>query len=1242
MFNNAVEYITSNFYNKIPDDLDTKIESLKVNHENLIKEDLLEVFTQYILDLGLGFHNFNSMDDFMEFGIKFIVTQGFEINVDVGNIERDPTLKNVNVNIKFTDAKLTKPHHTNQNANKTILFPNDAIQENTTYSSLLHLFYEINVNYLTQEGQHIILPTLSGNNKSCKIPVMIKSKACNLHGLSKDTLFNLHEDPTDMGGYFIIDGKKWSINSPEGITFNQIRPFKTHHQKSVSHIDIVSKPGDSYQNSDQMTARLLEDGNITIEISRNELNQIQIPFYVLYRIMGWTRDQDIVENILFETETDISKTMSNILIDAFQAPFMSEFKGIIKTDLKTYKDLRDQSDNMKYLAEVLHRGPLNKIALPSITGYQQIIQKINKLIDVNFLPHIGIGPEFRHMKLRFLSLIINKLIKVYLGLIPSTDRDSLVNKRISAPGISYGKALKTFFSWTIIRPIRRAIMLAITNSDINNIDWIKLVNSHLESPSFERGIKKTITNGNNAKIPVSKVHHVTNRITSQQIPMKSMLAVQSLLRQITTSDAKTAKSSGRSIQMRGVHPTYLGFICITHSPDGASVGLNKQYAIFSTVTSSEDSYKLKDLIRQDKEFYELKQLQAQDIGMKQLCNIYVNGDWIGCVNNALLFANKYRRLRRGKERVIHEHTTIHWNEKENEVFFWIDPGRFIRPLFVVYNNIDNPEYFSIKYKENDYKTFRQGILLTETLAQSIREKKISYKTLLDLGVIEFISADEQTNTIIASNLIEIIENEKNILTPFTHVDVPQSMFGLTALTSPYADKNPAPRLTFQCYQAKSTCGIHAINWPYLLDKEGFLQYRCERPLVSTLAMQFTRPNGHNCIVAMICYTGHNQEDSLIINKSTVDRGLYNGSKLTSEIFVREDQNEKIGIPNIKETLDTKSNSYSKLDANGIVAVGTIVYEGDIIIGRYTTIPTELNSEYKYKDKSEKWHSPEPAEVIRVNRGHTDQGKYFVQIGLRKLRPVEIGDKFSSRSGQKGVIGLLLEQPFMPYTKDGIVPDILMNPHSIPSRMTIGQLIESLVGIWCAYKGTHTDGTIFTDISIQSVDEDLKKMGHATSGYYKLFSGFTGEYIDTCIFMGPVYYQRLQKFALDSMYAVERPKTDGLTHQPTDGKKKQGGQRIGEMENNVFTAHGSMGALAEKIYDHSDGALLYICKTCGSFATHNHKEKIYLCYNCGNKANIIEVHSSWASKLFVQYLEGMHLGIQFHDSPYKNEINEEDI
>jgi DNA-directed RNA polymerase beta subunit len=768
----------------------------------------------------------------------------------------------------------------------------------------------------------------------------------------------------------------------------------------------------------------------------------------------------------------------------------------------------------------------------------------------------------------------------------------------------------------------------------------------VNSMDFERALSQAITTGSKQQITIKANRKIVNRLTSQQLHRKNQLNVISTMRQINNPSSSSSKQSARANEMRRVHPTYTGYICPVQTQDGETVGVNKQLAMSASITPGSSNVLLKSILAEDTDFISLVDTTPEMLAA-EYAHVKVNGHWVGVVKNAYAFVDKYRILRRWQK--INPYTTIQWEIDINEVQFWVDTGRLVRPLIIVYNNYGNhyvnngdktvESKGTVSSSEPDYdqKDFKQWIKLTQKHIDGLRNKTVTIKDLLDQRVIEYIASGEQENLLLSESYGVLQAEKNNPLKRYSHCDVPQALLGIPCLLCPFGAHAPAARVILSTQQVKQSCGWYSLAWPFRVDKEGFLQYHCEIPLVKTLANDFVHPNGQNCIMAIDIYSGYNQEDSLIMNQGAIDRGLFDGGHLTFEMSELE-KNEQFGNPNIALTSDIKPNaSYEKI-YDGFPKVGTVLHKNDVVIGKYSKL-TKPEGEYKYSDKSKVYRHEEPAIVFNVITSRNQDGKPFAKVQLMIIRTCSIGDKFSQRTGQKGVLGNTMAEEDMPFTSSGMVPDIIFNPHSLPSRMTLNTLMESVTAKVSALKGTITDGTMFRKTNMPEIQKELAGFGFKPSGKERMYNGMSGKWIDYEIFVGPMYYQRLQKFVNETIYAVSHGSTDAITRQPLEGKSSNGGLRVGEMEKDVLVGNGLSRFLSEKFFDHSDGFKVYICRGCGKYATVNHKLRKYSCKTCRDNADIAEVDSSWTSKTFIQEARSMNIGIRPELTPYEYEVHE---
>jgi DNA-directed RNA polymerase beta subunit len=1477
----------------------------------LTDDDIFLAFETELEEKSLIYHHIVSANDLYEVGISQIIEQVFEVNIRVDDIRRETAeekkINHVEIKVNFSDVKINKPstiHYTS--GREEIIFPNTARVKNKTYKAIVTISAKAVATAFMQDGSTKVIEQEIKNLKICKIPIMVGSKWCNTYGLTKETLERLNEDSTDPGGYFIIKGIEWVIDNVENVLFNKVRIFKNEgYKKETMRAEFTSKPGDFYLNSDQFIVRWLKDGQLTIEMRREKLEDLHIPFYLLFRILGWSTDKEIYDNILFDYTDSKSKFMIQYLETAFEAKY---------NHLSNGRYIYTQHDALQYVAKEIADTEFHYLDVHTYPeNYQKITNFILDSIDTHFLQHMGTTLESRYDKLRFLCLILRKIFLVKLKSMDPTDRDSYNSKRIASAGVSFAKAWKTYFNAIFIQALKRRLQKDAKTISFSMLDMANAIRNGVNGVEFERILAQVITVGNKSDMVVNN-QVKQNRLSSQGLSRKNQLSSMAALRQVVAPSSNSSKQSERAMEMRMVHPSAHGYIDPTHATENEKVGLNKQLALFAFITKASFSELIKKELESDEDIILLKDITYKEIGEQSLANIFVNGMWIGCCKDSYEICWRYRQKRRRLE--ISPEVTIVWDGIQNEVYFWTDAGRVIRPLLIVYNSVRDADFF--KSRGIKSKHFTQTTALTKQHIKKLYSKEITAHELLKDGAIEYISAEEQENLYLAVSIDVLKQNQKNELRQFTHCDTPRAIVGLTTHTSPFAAHNQTQRVQYQTSQSRQTCGIPALNWPFRTDKDLYLQYNNEMPIVKTLTNRYLHPNGSNCIVAIMCNTGYNQEDSLIINKGAVERGLFNGSKFTYYVSELEHR-EEFANPDITNTLDVKTACYDKL-TKGIIRRGTIVNKNDAIIGKILKVSKNIDEHFQYSDCSIIYKDDEPAIVHNVILDKNEDDKDFCKVVLRKPRPVAIGDKFSvkptcqiltehgwteiqylkqgvkvatmdkfhtlcyveprissydytgkmyevnnsqlrlsvtknhklfvnvldennrefgyeklklyrteevagmpmmfshsckskllgieslyigevkysmdewisylggylylyhsrqtkaeifldrmkpeyrgnsisvlnalkgateilpeyvwrlsvsqtrsflannyettsfnfadqmtilalnaemygrisfrnskyvvslntrphttinnflfrddryvdysgmvycveipnnglyqsvfycreseydkphwtgnsARSGQKGTCGLLLDEADMPRTEDGIAPSIIMNPHGIPTRMTIGQYIESHISNLCSARCSFVDGAIFRPVVIEDVADELKELGLNPYGKKRLYNGITGEFIDCMIFMGPTYYQRLQKFTADQQYVAPSGPSDALTMQPLEGKSSRGGLKLGEMEKDVICAHGSMKLMTEKFNNHSDGIVKFVCR-CGKPAIVNVEKNIFKCVYCEDNAEIVAINTTWSSQLFLQEMESMGVGIRQTPDPHIYEV-----
>ena len=511
-------------------------------------------------------------------------------------------------------------------------------------------------------------------------------------------------------------------------------------------------------------------------------------------------------------------------------------------------------------------------------------------------------------------------------------------------------------------------------------------------------------------------------------------------------------------------------------------------------------------------------------------------------------------------------------------------------------------------------------------------------------MIEYIDPDEQNWSMIAMN--EKDKTDYGVDIKYTHCEIhPSTIFGVLASCTPFPDHNQAPRNTYQCAMAKQALGVYALNFDQRMDKTSYVLTYPSRPLVDTRLMNFIHlnriPSGCQIHVAIMAHTGYNMEDSVLINKGSIDRGLFSATIYHTE--KDEDKNiirdEIIRCkPDPAKTRGIKFGNYDKLNAQGFMPENTLIEDRDIIIAKIIPIKEARNDPtkvIKYEDQSHAHSTTEDTYVDKNYTGRNGDGYNFAKVRTRVHRKPDFGDKFSSRHGQKGTCGNIIPEYDMPFTKDGMKPDIIINPHAIPSRMTIGQLKETLLGKVLLEIGMFGDGTSFGNFDVKTIAAELQKLGYESYGNEVMYNGLTGEQLETSIFLGPVYYQRLKHMVNDKVHSRATGPMVSLTHQPAEGRSRAGGLRIGEMERDVLISHGATRFCKERLFDVSDKYQVNVCKKCGMIAAcndGNNNTKFYTnsdftvhsCKTCGNKTDFALVDMPYANKLLFQELQTINV------------------
>ena len=815
------------------------------------------------------------------------------------------------------------------------------------------------------------------------------------------------------------------------------------------------------------------------------------------------------------------------------------------------------------------------------------IDKAKQVLDNYLLPHIGTRPEDRKAKAYFLGQMAEKLLELVLGRRKPDDKDHYANKRLKLAGHLMAMQFRAAFK-QFVKDLRYQLeRMKSRNREINLVTIVR-------ADIITDRLKHALATGNwvGGRTGVSQVLDRTNH-----------LATISHLRRVVSPLSRTQPH----FEARELHPTQWGRICPVESPEGQNCGLVKNLALLALLSIGVDEREVYELLVDRLGVIPI--FEARERGIRGT-KVFLNGRLIGVHRSGEDLVATLRRMRR-EGKISYEINVAHYKtDYLDEVYVNCDSGRVLRPLIVVENG---------------------EVKLKRVHVEKVRKGEWTWSDLVKRGIIEYLDAEEEENAYIALSPGEVRPGH-------THVEItPAAILGVVASIIPYAEYNQSPRNSYEAAMAKQALGISGINYLKRMDPRMHLLHYPQKPLVKTKVMDIAglneRPAGQNFIVAVITKGGYNIQDAIILNKASIERGLARSTFFrTYEAEERKYPGglyDRIEVPSEGIMGYRSSESYVHLGEDGIAEPESEVKGGDVLIGRVSPPRFygafyEVRAGARERDTSVSLRHGEKGIVDRVVITDTAEGNRLVKVRVRDPRIPEIGDKFASRHGQKGVVGLIVPQEDMPFTEDGIVPDLLINPHAIPSRMTIGQLLESLAGKVAALAGRFVDGTPFEGEKEEDLRRELLRLGFRHDGKEVMYDGITGEKLEAEVFVGIVYYQKLHHLVADKIHARARGPVQILTRQPTEGRAREGGLRFGEMEKDCLVGHGAALLLKERLLEESDKTVVYVCENCGLIGYYDARKGQPVCPVCEDKGKLHPVEMSYAFKLLLQEL--MSLGI----------------
>lgn len=827
-------------------------------------------------------------------------------------------------------------------------------------------------------------------------------------------------------------------------------------------------------------------------------------------------------------------------------------------------------DNLKIVKSILHSSAhitTKQDAIMYISRHlMYVIQKdmqykyAQQIIEMELFPHLGITATLRE-KAVFLGYMISKLVSTFVGNRNPDDRDNVSNKRFDTTGVLVLELVKNAMQ-VFIKNMQKTVNVT---SFQRKFDILSIIDANKDSISksirtcFSTG-NWGIKNPNNTRVGVSQV---MSRLT-----FASML---SHIRHITIPIGRESKNT----KIRQIHTSQFGFICPAETPEGQTSGLVTNYALLTRVSTRIPSVIVKDIV-----------FDSNFLAPNGPCVIFVNGCAISNTDSPELFVKEF--IKKRVDGLVYQDISIIYNNIDNEIRIQCDEGRLMRPLIKMVDGQLPPEWYSTS----------------------------DWQELIDRGVIQYVDSLEIEYSYIAMSPsdVEISDDPYD----FCEID-PASMLGVCASMIPFPDHSQSPRNCYQASMGKQALGVPMETFNLRAGTSLYVMDYPQRPLVTTHFSNILHlnemPSGCNVVIAIMPKEGFNQEDSICINRSSIERGLFS----VMSYFTIQDEEERasssefqtIEIPSPE--IQIQKNNYSFLDKHGVIKIGTRVKKDDVIIGKVLTKTSKENQNEK-RDISITIKVGEEGVIDNVRILSTERGWKLVKVTIREAKIPEPGDKFASRAAQKGTCGMVFSQENMPFTKDGITPDIIINPHCMPSRMTINQLLETVLGKACSIKGTFGDATPFSSNSVDimnKLNDDLEKDGFCQE---EMYNPYTGEKFDTKIFVGIAYYQRLKHIVSEKMHSRAKGHVTMLCRQPLEGRSRDGGLRFGEMERDAMICHGNSAFLKDRLFYMSDPYSVSVCGKCGLMSQND-------CKKCKND-KLITVNIPYAAKLLFQELAAM--------------------
>ncbi|XP_056172452.1 DNA-directed RNA polymerase III subunit 2 isoform X3 [Syzygium oleosum] len=1094
-------------------------------------------------------------------------------NTEIKKIVRanDKIVSNIDPNLylRFKDVRIGNPTVSMGDGVVEDLSPQKCRLTDMTYAAPVL----VDVEYT--KGSHGGYSLLEKNDVAIgRMPVMLRSCCCVLFRKDEDELARLGECPLDPGGYFVIKGTEKVILIQEQLSKNRIiidTDKKGNINASVTSSTEVTK---------SKTVVVMEKGKMYLQLNQFAKN---IPIMIVMKAMGMESDQEVVQMIGRDPR-----------YSALLLPSIEECASL---------GIFTQQQALEFLEGKVKKLPYANMSTAKESRAMYILRDVflANVIKNNFRP-----------KCIYVAVMLRRVMEAILNKDAMDDKDYVGNKRLELSGQLISLLFEDLFKTMISEVQKHADNVLSKRSRSSPLDFSMICSLQLLiKDSITVGLERALSTGN-WDVKRFRMHR---KGMTQVLARLSFIGTLGHVTRISPQFEKSRKVSGP----RALQPSQWGMLCPCDTPEGEACGLVKNLALMTHVTTDQEEGPLISLC------YclgveDLELLSGEELHTPNSFLIIFNGLILGKHRRPQRFANTMRKLRRiGR---IGEFVSVFVNEKQRCVYIASDGGRVCRPLVIADKGIS-------RIKEHHMKGLLDG---ARTFDDFLRE-----------GLVEYLDVNEENNALIALY-------ERDATPETTHIEIePFTILGVCAGLIPFPHHNQSPRNTYQCAMGKQAMGNIAYNQLLRMDTLLYLLVYPQRPLLTTRTIELIGYDklgaGQNATVAVMSYSGYDIEDAIVMNKSSLDRGF--GRCIVMKKYSAVNQkyenttSDRILRPPRKDDRNKKGENpdwerMQILDNDGIAAPGEIIRPNDVYINKESPIITKgstkvglKDSDYKPSRQTFKGTEGESCVVDRVTLCSDKNNNLSIKFMIRHTRRPEVGDKFSSRHGQKGVCGTIVQQEDFPFSERGICPDLIMNPHGFPSRMTVGKMIELLgskAGVSC---GRFHYGSAFGEPSghadrVEAISETLVNHGFSYNGKDFLYSGITGCPLQAYIFMGPIYYQKLKHMVLDKMHARGSGPRVMLTRQPTEGRARNGGLRVGEMERDCLIAYGASMLIYERLMLSSDPFEVQVCRACGLLGYYNYKLKTGICSSCKNGDNISTMKLPYACKLLIQELQSMNI------------------